>query len=883
MRRLIESALPLDAINAAAEADKGRKTGTLRNIHKWFAPMPLPAWRALLFASLVEDPESEQERDRLLRIVEDLMASGGDLPSPSAVDAAKAEIEKTWPGGTPPVLDPFCGGGSTLVEAQRLGCRTYGSDLNPVPALITKFLTELLPLTAGAEPLHTDGFRVTGASRDPFAALASDCVRYAELARERVAARVAGLYGLSEAVSPIAWLWCRTARCPNPVCGATTLLTTSWELSKQRGNQRWLVPRVEGGAVALDIGGPDGAPPPAPKTARGASFSCVVCASPLDEHYLAAEGAAKRLGYRMTAVVQDIDGRRTFRVPSDAEVQLAQKVEFSDPRPVAMPDNPRWFSPPLFGFKTYGELFLPRQMQVLAMFAEEVASITATVETEGGTASYASAVNAFLALCVGKLAQASSTLVRWNVRNGPPPKAEPAFGRHDVPMTWDFAETNPFGGSVGDWIQIVNTARRAFAFIAPGTGQVRLADARSAAQGVNAGVLVATDPPYFDQIGYADLSDYFYPWLRRAAGERFPDLFQTIAAPKDGELVALPTRHGNDRGRARTYFVEGFTETFRSLRNAQHPDVPMLVVYAFKEQAADTGVAAGWSAVLEAVLAAELMVTGTWPVRGTGATRMVGLNTNALATYVVLVCRPRPADASRITKTEFVRELRAELKPAIAKLQHANIAPVDLAQAVIGPGMEIFSRHREVVETGGEAVGVAEALSLINRALAETLDEQEGDLDPDTRWAITWYEQYAYRPGVFGEADQLARAKGVSVEDLVRAGIVRSGGNKVALFQRDELAADWDPHTDRRATVWEAVQHLVRALAEQGESGAAQLYAQLGALADPARELAYRLFQVATRANAVDEALAYNNLVTSWSDIARVADQMRSRSTRALF
>lgn len=788
-RKLIEVALPLDAINVACKADKDRKTGTIRNLHKWFAPMPLPAWRALLFAALVDDPESEAARDELMRVIERLVENGSDLPDPSTLADAKREISKSWPHGVPAVVDPFCGGGSTLVEAGRLGCETIAADLNPIPVMIARVLTELLPKVSGSAPLHEPEDRLPLRSRS-YDGIAADVLHYGGVVRARALESLRAQYGAGGSAEPtVAWLWCRSVACPNPACGVQTPLSTSWQLSKQSGSQSWLEPAVDSGVVTLRVAGPTGTPPKPPKTGRGASFTCVACGAVIDEAYLSSEGHAGRLGIRMTAVVEDRDGRRSFREPTEGEEVLGREAAEADGTSLSMPANPRWFSPPLFGFATFDSLLLPRQLLCLQIFSDNVAAIKQDVLADGGTQDYAATVQALLGLCVGKLAQASSSLVRWNVRNGPPPKAEPAFGRHDVPMGWDFAEVNPFGGSVGDWSQIVVTALRSVSFAAEQGGIAIQSDARDLAAKLSEKVLVATDPPYYDQIGYADLSDYFYPWLRRSLAGTFPDLFATMATPKTGELVALPTRHGGSRERAGRYFVDGFTEAFESLATAQVDDAPMLVVYAFKEKGANgSGVSPGWAAILEAVVNANLMVTGTWPINGTGATRMVGLGTNALATYVVLVCRPRPTVAPRITRSDLTRLLRSELASAVAQLQHANIAPVDLAQAVIGPGMEVYSRHAGVVETDGVRVDVAAALALINRTLGEVLDEQEGDLDPDSRWAVTWYDEHGFAAASFGKADQLARAKGIAVDSLVQAGIVASGGNKVALITRESLS-----------------------------------------------------------------------------------------------
>jgi putative DNA methylase len=500
------------------------------------------------------------------------------------------------------------------------------------------------------------------------------------------------------------------------------------------------------------------------------------------------------------------------------------------------------------------------------------------IKRDCGDEDRAKTIVAALALVVAKLAQFNSSQVRWNTGgNNASGRPEAAFGRHDVPMTWDFVEVNPFGGAVGDFRQLTDLSIRALAYVpVGGHGTVEQHDARTALDGRRE-VLVATDPPYFDQIGYADLSDYFYVWQRRALRTVFPDVFATVAAPKEGELIALSTRHGDSRTRAKSYFVEGFTEVFHRLADAQHPDVPMLVVYAFKERGKSGNsdeISPGWEAILDALVRSGAEIIGTWPINATGSTRLIGIGTNALATYVVLVCRPREQSASRITKAELTRLLKTRLAGSVGDLQKANIAPVDLAQAVIGPGMKVYSRHSSVVETDGRPVSVGDALALIIRTLGEILDEQEGDLDSDSRWAVTWYEDHGFETAPFGKADQLARAKGISVESLVQAGIVKSGGGKAALIERTELQDQWDPARDRHATTWEAVQYLVRALDDGGERASAELYARLGALAEPARELAYRLFQIAEKKGRTEEAIAYNGLVTSWSEIARLADDL---------
>lgn len=878
-RKLIEVAIPLDAINLACKADKDRKTGTVRNLHKWFAPMPLPAWRALLFATLVDDPDDEHERDRLMRLVEDLVKAGGELPSEETLRAAQHEIARCWPEGLPTVVDPFCGGGSTLIEGQRLGCETLGSDLNPVPVLITKVLTELVPTLAGTPAVHPTAGTLP-VTTTPHEGVVADVVHYSEQVKSYAWEQLADHYPPYLDGGPVtAWLWCRTVRCPNPACGATAPLIDNTVLSRMRGAERQVVVTFDDGAPAFEVvDGLDNGPR---SSVERSGAVCLNCDTAIPFTLIRSEGHADRLGLRLMAMVIDRGSGRLFVSPTPDHEKLAQSVpELDPPLDVPLAVNPADVKPGLYGAKTHADLYTRRQRLLLGAFSEGVASVPDQVIKDGGSSDQARAVAAILALCVGKLSQYAS----MQALIGPTTSGtwfQSGFTRQVIQMTWDFCEVNPFAGKGPSWKQMVTTGLRAIPFAPQGYGRAVQLDARVVSNATEGPAIFATDPPYFNQISYADLSDYFYVWLRRCLGTTLPDLFKTMATPKNAELIASPTRHGG-KDEARHYFVDGFVETFGGLIAAQSPEAPALVVYAFKEQnntATGEDIAPGWEAILEAMMAAGLMIVGTWPIHGTGSTRMVSMGTNALATYVVLVVRPRPEDAVRITRSDLGRLLRDELGASVSELQQANIAPVDLAQAVIGPGMEIYSRHSSVVETDASRVGVAQALGMINRTLSEVLDEQEGDLDPDSRWAATWYDQHGFGTGTFGEADRLARPKGIAVDSLVQAGIVTSGANKVKLISRQDLPDDWDPASDARPTAWEAVHYLVRALLDEGgETEAARLYSRLGALTDPARELAYRLFQIADRNARTDDAMSYNALVASWSEISRLSESVVSHT-----
>lgn len=871
-KKLIEVALPLDAINAACKADKDRKTGTIRNLHKWFAPMPLPAWRALLFAALMDDPQDDNQRAYLLNLIERLVANGADMPQASDLIEANALLTKQFPDGLPVVLDPFCGGGSTLVEAQRLGLSSYGSDLNPVPVLISRVLTDLLPEAYEQpslnEPLDDGtGLFVAGGTSHGYRGIEIDVRHYASYIEMAVAESLANHYPDPEQ-AVTCWLWARTARCPNPVCGLENTLATTWWLSKRQGAMAWIQPVVEGSSLRLTIiqGQKSGSAPEPPKASRGAAFVCVGCAGTISERDL----EAQELGIRLVAVVENRDNRQNFRAPnSEEESQAVWDVNglaaFAD-IPVSDGGTRR-----RFGLTTHADLYTPRQLATLAAFADEVAETLERVKVDGGSDDYARAVVSVLGLAVGRLAHGGSSQTRWKFdsRSGSA-KPEAAFGRNDLPFTWDFVEVNPFSGGSWSWQQCIDTMLDALTYVPHGSGRVERVDARTTRLATPG--LVATDPPYFDAIGYADLSDYFYIWHRRALRTVHPDLYGTIATPKANELTALPSHHGNSREAARKYFIEGFTETFANLQHSMASDLPLLVVYASKEQKGGGEEETRWASILTAIIAADLEITGTWPIHGTGSTRMVGQGANAVASYIVMACRPRQVTASTTSLSEFNRALRRELGPAVRDLQAASILPVDLAQAAMGPGMQIFSRYRAVLDQQGLSIGVDQALRLINSALAEVLDEQEGDLDAVSRFAARWWDTHGWGEAGFGEADKAARPLGIGVDEVVRAQVVTSQANKVKLLGQEALDREWKPATDVVPTAWEAVHHLVHRLVDGGgELDAARLMAQLGSLQDPAMALAYRLHRIAVKRNRTADQERYNALISSWSELVRLS------------
>lgn len=873
-KKLVETALPLEAINAACKADKDRSLGTIRNIHKWFAPMPVPALRALIFASLVDDPNDPAERDRIFDCIQQLVDSVVDQPPDSAIKLAKDYIHASCGTELPFVLDPFCGGGSTLVEAQRLGLPARGSDYNPIPVLISRVLTEVPPLVDGHSPLHATQELLGDHSWRGVSGLAVDVDHYARDIYEAANQRIGSSYPHGPDGTPVvAWIWARTVESPDPrFQGNHTPLVNSFWLSRKPGEHAFLEPKIEGKQLRFEIRR-DGAPQ------AGSKSHCLYSPStPITFEYVRDEATHGRMGEMMLALITEGRGQRGYFIADSQQDKAADVPQLESLAELRLPDEALGFRIQGYGMHSWSNLFSARQQLCLATFADLVSKLPERIVADGGDEEYARAITTILGLCVGKLARLSSKLVGWRTRIGQS-KAEPAFGQHVVSMTWDWAEVNPFGGSVGDWMQVVETTIRALGCVDSGgpSAIVRQADARTAASGFNQNCLVVTDPPYFSSIGYALLSDYFYIWLRPALKGLYPELFSTIVTPKAAELIAEPARHAN-KEEAKQYFVEGFTETFEALKAASRTDLPMLIVYAYKEQESekDSQVSAGWEAMLEAVIRAGLSIVATWPIHGTGSTRMRGKKSNALATYVVMVCRPRPTTSIRVSRRELIGAMRAELGPATQVLQSAAIAPVDLAQAVMGPGMGVFSRYESVLESDGTPMTVRSALRLINSVLAEVLDEQEGEFDSNTRWAITWFEQFQFGEAPSGEADSLARAKVTSIDGLERAGVIVTRGGTCRLLRRDELAEDYDPAQDRRPTVWEAVQHLVKQLLESGEEQAANLLARLPNT-EAARDLAYRLYSICERKGWAEEGGAYNVLVASWPEIARLAQQQQTQ------
>ena len=891
--KLIEVALPLAVINAEAAREKSIRHGHPSTLHLWWARRPLATARAVIWASLVDDPsgdesltadEQEVERQRLFGILERLV-KWENSNNPDVLAEARAEIDRCFPDGPPPILDPFAGGGAIPLEAQRLGLTALAGDLNPVAVLINKAMIEIPPRFAGMPPVHPD-IDKTLTTWERAQGLAGDVAAYGRWMRDEAERRIGHLYPDAtgpngEKLTPIAWIWARTVESPDPSWSGHVPLVASWTLSRRPGKPTvWIEPIIdlEGQTISYVIR-EDGEPQSRGTVDRGGG-RCIASGAAIPFKYIKAEGNIKKHRKRLLAVVAEGDrGRRYVPAPSGTEhvSQMPAEVVLGD-----IHINPRDFKTPGYGITTWEDLFTSRQLTALTTFSDLLVEVAARVKSDAsgagltmdgarlrdggrGADAYADAVVTYLAFAIDKCTDYWSTICTWHnskelIRN--------TFGRQAIPMTWDFAECNPFSMSTGNWMAMVNWIVKAVehmpASIADGDARQR--DARARVR-ESTGALLSTDPPYYDNISYADLSDFFYVWLRQNLSDVWPDECSTMLTPKTEELIANQYRAGS-KGQAEEHFESGMAEFMAQVAESQPADGPATVYYAYKATETKEGEirTTGWDTFLQAVLDSGLQVNATWPMRTELGNRLLASKTNALASSVVLACRPRPASAVLATRGEFIAALRRELPEAVRLLQSGNIAPVDMAQSAIGPGIKVFSRYARVVEADGSSMPVSAALAIINEVLGEVLDGEEAELDADTRFALTWFSQHGYSPGPAGDADSVARAKNTSLAGIEASGIGEARAGKFRLYERHELAPDWSPIEDTRRTVWEATQYLAAAL-ERSETEAAELMNILGGYSDRARQLAYLLYQKANDRGWASEASAYNGLITVWPNL----------------
>lgn len=959
-RKLIETVIPVDKINAGGAHEKKVHSAHPSTLHLWWSRKPLTVARAVLFAQCVNDPEDcpdlfptpeaqQRERLRLLQLAERL-AQWQNSQDRELLDEARGRVWASWryicarfhaepdpdlrdrveelfnPDRLPAVHDPFAGGGSIPIEARRLGFEAWASDLNPVATLINRFMLEVPPRFAGRPPvnpksrsrLHDDAWR--GA-----AGLAEDLRYYAGRVVEEARAQVGRYYPpyritaelaaerpdlahlVGREVKPLAWIWTRTVPSANPAVREPVPLATSFLLSRKDPGA-YIEPVVENGTYRFTVRTgrtEDPAIVNGTRVGRGA-FRCLVSGVPIPIDHVRNEARAGRLGARLMAVVtENPGGRGKLYLPPTPEQEAAATVPPPPWQPEEYLTGKLKISTPLYGLSRFCDLFTPRQLLTLTTLSNQIRAVMEEVQADwqaaypehrdprpfmeggAGARAYAQAIATGLAFVLDKCCDRNSSLAIWDINRV---MIAHTFGRQALQMVWDYAEADPLGaGSGGFTVALKHVTDWLEADPGGPAGYARQADA--ATQEISKGKIISTDPPYYDNVQYADLSDFFYVWLRPTLRDVHPDLLATLATPKEEEIVAAPERHGGEE-RARDFFLEAMTRAMRRLAEQAHPAFPVTLYYAYKQSETDAAdgkdpdpeevkdldaapataeASTGWEVFLESLVEAGFTITATWPMRTEAARRLNAQDTNALASSIVLACRRRDPNAPTADRREFLRRLREELPQALARMREAAIAPVDFAQAAIGPGMAVYTRYREVREPNGQRISVRNALKLINHVLDQALAEEDSDFDAETRWAVSWFEQHRFGEGPFGDAEILAKARNVSVGGLVDAGILTAERGRVRLIPPLELPADWDPKNDTHLPDWEALHHLIRAHQKGGDEGAARLLRAAGSRAANARDLAYRLYNICERKKWWNEGLLYNALIQEWLEIARLA------------
>lgn len=909
-KKLIEVALPLEKINAESAREKSIRHGHPSTLHLWWARRPLAAARAVIWSSLVDDPSSHpekfpteedqsKERQRLFKILEDLVV-WENSNNEDVLNAAKEEILKSTDNNPPALLDPFAGGGAIPLEAQRLGLEAHAHDLNPVAVTINKAMIEIPPRFAGKAPVNPDAqvsAMHSGWSRAQ--GLAEDVRYYGEWMKQEAFQRIGHLYpkvkvpheqGGGEA-TVIAWIWARTVKCPNPACGCEMPLVHSFELSKKKGNTAWIEPLYDEDKKLSFKVHHEGKPKIEGTVSRKGAV-CPNCGAPVGYPYIRTESVEGRMSSALMAIVGEGKNRRIY-LDADIEHRSAADVE----KPENYPEGqlayyPGHLNTNVYGLDEFHKLFANRQLTALTTFSELVSEAQAKAEADAaaagmkndhlplhnggdGAKAYGEAVGVYLAFAVDRLADIGSSIASWinsigAIRN--------TFGRQAIPMTWDYAEGNPFSNSSGCFGNMLEWVYKCIGNFpsAQLEAEVSQADAQSDCGLRN--IMISTDPPYYDNIGYADLSDFFYVWMRQSLKDTYPELFSTMLVPKVEELIATPYRHDGSVENAKSFFEDGMLSACKQMYRYAREDVPVTIYYAYKQSDTDDrGTASsGWETMLGAIVNAGFAITGTWPMRTERGVRTIAQGTNALASSIVLVCRKRPEDAPQTTRRNLIAALRRELRPALQKLQSSNIAPVDLAQSAIGPGMGVFSRYRRVLEADGSVMSVRSALQVINEEVDLYFNEQVGCLDAASRFCVDLYTQCAYNNIKYGEAEILANAKSTSIPMMAAHGVLYAKAGVVHLMERSELPTAVDSN---ESTVWLLTQQLTHAMATGGiETCAKIVWGIFGSGAEAAKDLAYRLYTIAERKGWTEEGYAYNALVVAWPDIQSRAAAMKAET-----
>jgi len=921
-KKLIEVALPLEAINAASAREKSIRHGHPSTLHLWWARRPLAACRAVIFTSLVDDPndpaappefveackqlprgknaaENDTPRQRLFDFIV-LLVQWKSTTDEKVLETARELIRLATDGNPPPLLDPFAGGGSIPLEAQRLGLEAHASDLNPVAVMINKALIEIPPKFANRPPVNPRDRAGTaaGGSWRGAAGLAADVRYYGEWMREKAWEHIGHLYPKCNNETVVMWLWARSVKSPNPAVSVHVPLISTFWLSKKKTNKVWIEPIVNKHAGEFNFKVKSGKPSNPDSISSGtkagsASFSCLISDTPITGEYIDGEANLGQMGVIPLAVItENQNGRNYFQFPQDeAKIIRLRATDYINNKidKTKLPNAPARGTfgsnnaqGRIYGFNVFADYFSDRQLSALITFSnlldlanEQIYTNSLQSLKKGEARDYADAICTYLAFAIDRSADYWSTLATPGdgfVRS--------TFARQAISMSWDYAEANPFSNSTGNWMGAIEWIAKVLDRLQPVVrGFASQMDATKIDH--KSGIPISTDPPYYDNITYSDLADYFYVWMRLNLSKFYPDLFSTMLVPKSSELIANRYRFDGSMDDATQHFEDGLREAFKKMRTIIPHTYPFTVFYAFRQTdfVSDEGISStGWETMLDGLILSKFSIVGTWPLRTERSGRSVAVGRNALASSIVLVCRPRPEDAQMTSRREFVNALRRELPAALREMQSGNIAPVDLAQASIGPGMAVYSRYSKVLEPDGSPLTVRTALQIINHELDAYLAEQEGEMDVDSRFSVAWFEQFGFDEGGFGQADVLARAKNTSVEGMVSAGVLESGAGVVRLLGWSELDPGWDPESDTRLTVWETVHHLIERLNTYGEEGAARLLAKLSPeMAADARQMAYRLYSLCERKGWAEHARDYNALVVSWGASQEQARELKEQ------
>lgn len=911
IKKLIEVALPLEKINAESAREKSIRHGHPSTLHLWWARRPLAAARAVIWSSLVDDPSSHpeqfpteeaqnDERQRLFKILEDLVV-WENSNNEDVLNAARAEIMKSTDNQPPALLDPFAGGGAIPLEAQRLGLEAHAHDLNPVAVMINKAMIEIPPKFAGMAPVNPNPKNRYSTGWKGAAGLAEDVRYYGEWMKQEAFKHIGHLYPKVKVpedqgggyATVIAWIWARTVKCPNPACGCEMPLASSFVLSKKKGKEAYIIPEFdrENKRISYHVFNGKCVPPETGKTSRGAKFKCIMCSESTTADYIREQAQANKMSAQLMAVVAESEKGRLY-VSADEVQKLAANVAKPMNAPTEMlPNDPRNIWCVAYGLDTYDKLFTNRQTAALTTFSSLVTEAQKKAEAdavacgisndhlplrEGGTGAkaYGEAIGVYLAFVVDKMTDYHSSICSWHSSGE---KMRNTFGRQAIPMVWDYAECNPFCSSSGSYDNMLEWVVKSISlFPARTIGMVSQFDAQNDCSLRN--IMVSMDPPYYDNIGYADLSDFFYVWLRQSLKDTYPELFRTMLVPKAEELIATPYRHNGSAKKAKEFFENGMLETCKQIYKYVREDIPVTIYYAYKQSDTkdDKTASTGWETMLTSIVKAGFAITGTWPIRTEMAVRQIASGTNALASSIVLVCRKRAENAPQTTRRNFINALKRELRPALQKLQASNIAPVDLAQSAIGPGMGVFSRYRRVLEADGSEMTVRSALQIINQELDIYFNEQDSELDRDSRFCVEVYTQNAFNDMKFGDADTLARAKNTSVATLAYHGVLYAQKGNVHLLERSELSEKVD---EKESNIWLLTQQLTYAMEKGGVKACAVIIAPMfGSNAEKAKDLAYRLYTIAERKGWAQEAYAYNSLVVSWPDVQSMAARIKAET-----